>query len=428
MMVASKSKAVMNLSELHQYWLDRLRAEAAAISDSARSARAEMQLANIEFAFGLQDAGQATLVRCIQQLQFLHPGEWTSSVVRAAELCDNRETRRLLEPELNRGLAWLADPEIAKYQGGLRDCVHHVAIHTGRADVALSLVEDEWPGKAARRLVDECRIAGLFENAGELRRLLPLARNEIKAAAAGPTDLRNAVGYQLIPAYVRSGLLDEAAELAEESDFPLGATDELISALFRAKHQSAYIRICDGLLASRINQFSSKTDNHHHASTAVRDCTELIRGLGDVERYKKAVRQFHEAVVTWKPSHDWIACAVKCDLAVLHQRSGNAQISSDYLTTAKRLFDGKEPAVPTTRGSRSLMASILSSAHRDVGNIELALRYARRISSAPERQLLLTSALIAGGSNADAEAEMVKLDSPERRMMLIGNSLQISLR
>lgn len=415
-MMSPRNEADMNLSENNQYWLERLRAEAAKIPDP-------YTVANAEFALGLKAAGKATLIRCIQRLQFLRRWEWAFSAVWTANLCDDRETRRLLEPELNRGLGWLADPDIAKYQGDLRDCVYLLAIHIGRADVAFSLLTDEWPGKAANKLLDECRIAGLFGNTDEMRRLLPLARNAVAQAGEGPQDLWQAIGYRLIPACVRAGLLTDAAKLAETFGFQDDAANELVTALWTAGIQTTYARVRDSWLTSRIREFCAESNNNHHRSKAVRNCAEMIGRLGDIEGYKKIVHQYDEAVAAWKPRHDWITCAVYCDLAVLHNRVGNAEISGRYFSTAKNLFDGKNPELPPTRGSRPLMASILSAAHRDVGDTELALRFARRISSVSERQLHFVSALIAGGRIAEAEAELAKLDSPDKRVMLITHSI-----
>lgn len=419
MMASSGSKADMNLSKNSQYWLERLRAEAAKIP----APDADLFVANTEFAFGLKDAGRTTLVRCIQGLQFLHPGAWTSSAARVAALCDDGETRRLLEPEMNRGLNWLDNPDIAKYQGNLRTCVYHLAIHAGRADVAFSLLTDEWPGKPANRLLDECRIAGLFGKTDELRRLLPLARNAVTHAGDGPQDLWQAIGYRLIPACVRAGLLTDAAELAETFGFQDDATNELVTALWTAGTQTTYARARDSWLTNRIREFCAESNNNHHRSKTVRNCAEIIWRLGDIEGYEKIVHQYDEAVAAWKPRHDWVTCAVYCDLAVLHNRTGDAQISGQYFNTAKDLFDGKNPELPPTRGSCPLIASILSAAHRDVGNTELALRFARRISSVSERQLHFISALIAGERTAEAEAELAKLDSPDKRVMLITHSI-----
>ena len=75
------------------------------------------------------------------------------------------------------------------------------------------------------------------------------------------------------------------------------------------------------------------------------------------------------------------------------------------------------------RGDRSLMAPVLSAAYRDVGDIDLALRFARRSSQTDERRMSLVFALIAGNRVSAAEAELAKLDSPEERALLIGDWL-----
>lgn len=69
------------------------------------------------------------------------------------------------------------------------------------------------------------------------------------------------------------------------------------------------------------------------------------------------------------------------------------------------------------------MASILSAAHRDVGDIDLAVRFARRTSHAGDRRAHLVSALIVGGRVSAAEAELARLDSPEERAYLISYTL-----
>ncbi len=99
------------------------------------------------------------------------------------------------------------------------------------------------------------------------------------------------------------------------------------------------------------------------------------------------------------------------------------RISAEHLDTAKRLFAGKEPGVPTARGNRSLMATIPSAAYRDLGETDLALRYAKRSSHAVDRQGHIVRALILGGRVPDAEAELAKLDEPKDRAAWIGAAL-----
>ena len=149
----------------------------------------------------------------------------------------------------------------------------------------------------------------------------------------------------------------------------------------------------------------------------------MILRLGDADGYENTLRQFRTAADASMVSPDWIACYVHCDLAVLYHKAAENDISAEHFSAAKRLFDGKMPGVPTERGSRSLMASLLSAGHRDVGNIDLALRFARRISSARDRQLHLVSALIVGGRLSAAEAELTRLGSSTDRADLISYSL-----
>jgi len=413
----------MNLSENTQLWLERMRTEVAAILNVDWTVTSEMQLAEVQLSHGLEDAARATLAHCLQRFDLLHPGEWTSLVARAAQLCDRLSEKRLLEPEVLRGLAWLTDPEIVKYQTGLRECVHDIAIRVGRADVVAELVSNEWPGKPANKLVDACRLAGWAEDAVELRRVLPLAREAITSAGAGPKHFWRPIGYWLVRACVRAGLHAEGAELGEAFGFSGEATDELVTALWAATDRATYAHVRDGWLTHRFDQFRAETSNHHFCSTGVRSCAETIRRLGDTDGYRNAVRQFREVVTAWTPCCDWIACAVNCDLAVLHAKAGDARISADHFSAAKRLFDGKEPGVSSVRGSRSLMASILSAACRDVGDTDLALRFARRISRTADHRTLFICALVAGGRLSAAEAELAKLDSPEKRAELIGYSL-----
>ena len=80
------------------------------------------------------------------------------------------------------------------------------------------------------------------------------------------------------------------------------------------------------------------------------------------------------------------------------------------------------------RGDRSLTAPILSAAYRDVGDIDLALRFARRSSHKAERRASLVAALILGGRVSEADAELAKLDTPEERAELIGSSLLAQFR
>ncbi len=393
------------------------------ISDAEQAVVFEMQLAEVEFAHRLFDAARATLCRCLQRFELLQPGNWTSLVYRAAELCGRLSENRLLKPEVLRGVDWLAQPEIVKYQTALPERAHDIAIQVGRADLAAKLVSDAWPGRSANNLVDACRLAAWACDTAELRRVLPLAREAIRAAEPGPKHLSYCINYWLVRGCVLAGLLAEAPELVQEAGFPGGATDELVIALWVATDRAAYACVRDGWLNNRIEQFHAETRNHHKCSSDVRLCAETIHRLGDADGYRKAVRQFREVVAAWTPSSALMACMVNCDLAVLCAKAGEDQISADCFDAAKRIFEGKEPGVSLVRGDRSLMAPILSAAQRHVGDIDLALRFARRSSHAGERRMSLVFALIAGGRVSAAEAELAKLDSPEERAPLIGDWL-----
>ena len=139
----------MNLSANTQRWLDRMRSEIDGLPAGERTVVATMYLAEAEYALGQLEAARGTLARTVARFDFLHPGNWTSLVDRAAELCGQLGENQLLGTELLRGLAWLAQPEIVKYQTRLPDCVRDIAIQVGRADVATKLTSHEWPGLCA---------------------------------------------------------------------------------------------------------------------------------------------------------------------------------------------------------------------------------------------------------------------------------------
>jgi hypothetical protein len=427
----------MSLSENTHHWLERLRAELDAIPDEEEGIIATMLLAEVEFAHGLDDDARATLVRCLQSFDVLQPGAWNPLVYRAAELCGRLSENRLLETEVLRGMAWLAQPEIVKYQTGLPERVHEIAIQVGRADVADALVSDAWPGRPVNKLVDACRLAGWATDAVELRRLLPLAREAIGAAEPGREQLGNSIGYWLARACVLAGLLAEATEVVQAFGFPGEASDELVITLWATANRAAYGCVRDGWLKNRIDQFRAETRGRHHwRSGEVRHCAETIRQFGDADGYRNAIRQFREVVAEvvaasglgWQTCRGPIACIVNCDLAVLHANAGEAQISADYFSAARRLFEGQEPGVTMARGDRSMMAPILSAAYRDVGEIDLALRIARRSSHKGERSASLISALILGGRDADAEVELAKFDKPQDRAYRIGHTLLSKFR
>jgi hypothetical protein len=406
-----------------QHWIRRLGEEIDLISDPGVNVAFAMRLAEVELAHGSDDAARATLTGGLQRFNLLHPGAWTSLVDCAGQLCARLSQNALLEPEVRRGVAWLAQPEIVEYQGDLGERVHDLAIQAGIADVAAKLISTEWPLERANSQVDRCRLASWARDAADLRRMLPSALEAIASAGRGPDHLRTPLGYWLVRACVRAGLLGEASELCAEFGFPLEATDELLIALWAAKDPQPYAAVRDGWLLDRIRRFDTATKDHHFCSSELRHCAETLRRLGDADGYRNALRQFHEVVAASTPDCDWIACSVYCDLAVLYAKTPETDISAEHLIAAKGLFDGKVPGVPTTRGSRSLMASLLSAGHRDVGNIDLAVRFARRISHASDRQLHLVSALIVGGRRAAAEAELARLGSPDDRADLIGYSL-----
>jgi hypothetical protein len=409
-------------------WLARLRAELAAIHDVNRVVSSMISLAEIELACGSADMARTSLTRALGQFDHVHPGSWTSLVYRAAELCGRLGENRLLEPEMQRGLAWLADPEFAKWQGGLRDQVREISLQAGRAEAAAELVSEAWLGKRANALVDQCICAGWRRAIPELRRALPLARRAIAAAGTGPDHLRTPLGYHLMRACTRAGLLDDAVNIAIEYDFPLQATDDLLQAIRAAKDHSLYARLREQWLTSVLGRFAREKLNHQFRSQDMRRCTEVQRRIGDTAGFLDSVRRFHDAVAAWTPACDWIACAVVCDLAVLHVRAGEVKLADYYFTEANQLAKGLRNGTQSVRGSKSLMASILSSAYHDVGETNLAVRFARKISASADRRTLLVSALIAGGRDADAEAELAKVAQPETRADLLIYSLRRMLR
>jgi hypothetical protein len=411
----------MSLSTNTQYWLDRMRAEVAAIPTGEWWVIAAIKLAKTECAYGQGDAARGTLRRSLERFDLLHVGTWNAHAYEAAQLCERLSENPWLEPEVRRGVHWLSQPEIVKYEGDLlRERVLELAIQTGQADVAAELVSNAWPGRDANQLVDACGLAGWAKDAAELRQRLPRARAAIEAAGPVPEWGSGAIGYRLARACVFSGLLAELPELCQAFDYP---ADEAPIALWSAPDRAAYARLRDGWLTNRIEHFRNAPHNHHWHSSAVRHAAETIRRLGDVEGYKAAIEQFRDVVAAWKPSEDWLASVAHCDLAVLYGNAREPKISAEHLDAAKRLFDGKEPGVPTKRGNRPLMATVLSAAYRNLGETDLALRFAKRTSHSGDRRGHIMYALILGGRLPDAEAELAKLDEPRDRAVTIGDAL-----
>ena len=414
-----------NGSHIPQPWLLRLRAELAAIESKELALYYRMQLAKLELDCGLTEDARSTLSECLARFGLLVPGAWTPQVQIAAGLCARLSENALLVPEVARGAGWLAQPEVATYDNLIRECVHDIAIQAGRADIAADTVSAAWPGKEANLLIAQCRLAGWKPDAAEVQRLLPRIRQAIAAAGPSPQHVGRMIGYWLARACVHTGHFAEAIDVCQDAGIPGAAWEELVIASRAAGQEAIYARARDGWLNGRLEQFRGETSNHHWASSAVRYCALTIRRMGDDDGYRTAIGQFREAAAASSPVHDSFACAVMCDLAVLFGIAGETAISAEYLATAQRLYDGKEPNVRTERGSRSLMASILSPAHRDLGSIDLAVRFAKKITSAGERRLHLVSALIHGGRAADAEAELGKLDAPADRAGLILSSLSV---
>ena len=417
---------INSLSGNTEHWIERMRAEVAAIPGGMWWIIAAIQLAGVETAHGLDDSARGTLRSALDQFDVFQPGTWTPQVYEAAQLCARLSENRWLEPEVRRGRNWLSQPDVANSEGDLlRQQVLELAIQAGQADVAAQLTSSAWPGRAANELVDACGLAGWASDAAELRLLLPRARAAIEAAGPAPQWGSGTIGYRLVRACVSAGLLSELPELCQVFGFP---ADEAPIALWSGPDRTAYARLRDGWLTNRIEQFRTAPDNHHWHSSAVRHAAETIRRLGDAEGYRAAIEQFRDVVAPWKPSHDWMACGVHCDLAVMYGNAQEARISAEHLATAKRLLEGKEPGVPTARGSRSLMAPILSAAYRDLGETDLALRFAKRCTHAGDRQGSIVRALILGGRVPDALAELAKLDEPRDRAVWIADALMSDFR
>jgi hypothetical protein len=417
----------MSLSENTEHWLKRMRAEVAAIPTEEWWVIAAMNLAKVECAYGQTDAARETLRGALARFDLLQVGTWNAHAYEAAQLCGRLFENRWLEPEVRRGVNWLSQPEVVKYGGNLlRDRVRELAIQAGQADVTAELVSDLWPGREANQLVDACGLAGWAGNASELRRLLPCARAAVESAGPEPQWPPRRVGYELIRACVVSGLLAEVPQLCE--DFPREVPDEAIIAHWSAADRAVYERVRDGWLANRIERFRTAPDNHHWHSSAVRHAAETIRRLGDADGYRTAIGQFRDVVLAWKPNWDTFACAAHCDLAVLYGQAQEAKISAEHLDAAKRLFDGKELGVPSERGNKSLMATILSAAYRYLGETDLALRFAKRSTHKGDRQACIVPALILGGRVAEAEAELAKLGEPKDRAFSLGGALLSEFR
>jgi hypothetical protein len=413
----------MSASENVRHWLDRLRAETAAIPRGEMAVCQVLRLAELELAYGQNDAARATLRQELDYFEGLQPGTWTPQVGIAAKLCERLGENQRLEPEVTRGAGWLARPEIVQYAGGLREGLHEVALQVGRVDVVTETVSEAWPGKVANALIDACLLAGWAGDAAELQRRLPDALAAIRASEPGPDWIAAVVHYQLLRACVRAGLLTEAAEICLAPDYPGEPPEELVIALFATADRGCYERVRDRQVAAKIDQFRAATDNHHWASSSVRHVAETIRRLGDADGYRSAVAQFRDVAAAWTPTRDWTACKVNCDLAVLYANAGEAAIAAAHFGVAKRLFEGKEQGVPTARGGKSLMAAILSAAYRDVGETDLALRYAKKTSHSGDRQMHVVSALILGGRLEAAEGELATLETPADRAGLIADSL-----
>lgn len=410
----------MSTDENVRFWLERLRKEVAAIRNREQHLVLAIGLAETELLHGLEDAARATLLGCAGRLGQIQPGVWHPIVRRVAELCGVFSENRLLRPEVERGVAWLAVPKIVKYQDGLRECVHDLAIQTAQADVAAELVSNEWPDVRANRLVDACRLAAWAGDAAGVQRGLPVATKAIAAAEPGTDYRRCVVVGWLIDACLRVGLLANAAELCEE--IGLENADRLVIALSAGGDRDLYAVVRDRWIAACTKAYRSESWDYSH-SWNLRSCAETLHRLGDDAGYRSAIRQFREAAAAWTPTHDTFACGVYGDLAVLSSKADEVQLAAEYLSTAMRLYEGREPDVSSARGSRSMIASILSAAYRDIGDVDLALRFARKISDKRGRQTHLVSALILGRRVSAAELELAKLDSAEERAGLIHYSL-----
>jgi hypothetical protein len=408
-------------------WLDRLRREVAAVPDPGRAVVSVVGQAEVEFALGLEDAARESIRRALTGFDALHPGTWDPVVGRVAELCGRIGDNGLLNRELRRGMDWAADPEIVKYQGGLRERVRELAVQLAREDVAADLVSDEWPGRLANSLVDQCGVARWAGDTPRVVRLLPQAREAVARAGTGPGHLRIPVGHRLIRACLSSGLLADAADLASEYDFPLRATADLLTALAAAGDSARYGVVREGWLAHRLTRFKLERLNHHWASEQVRFCAEAQRRLGDVGGYRDALRRLDEVVTRWAPAIDSLACHVFCDLAVMHHRAGDPARCASWFDHAERLATEPPTGVSSQRGSKSLMASILSGAYLDVRDTDRALRFARRVSARVDRRMHMVFALILAGQDDDAEKELSKAESPESRAGLIRSALRVML-
>jgi hypothetical protein len=400
-------------------WLGGLRAEVASVSDPSRVPVEFLNLAFAEFGFDRLDVARSTLRDAVGRFGAMHVGSWTSVVERAARLCGRLGENGLLAPEVRRGVAWARDPEVVRYQTRLPEVVRELALQTGDADVAAELVSHDWPGTAVNAGVDRCTMARWRAEVAEVARGVPPALKAALDAAPGPDFLRVALGYRLMAAAVGAGLLALAADVAEVFGYLPVVARELASAAWGGSDRALYERVREGWLNRQFDAFRREGADHRRAAADARECAQCLRRLGDSDGYRDAVERFEQVVDVWTPERDWTACSVACDLAVLWSLAGDADRAAERLAYAVRVFGGEVRGLGSIRGSRSLMASTLSDAFRDVGDPDRAVRFARRVSARADRRALLVSALIAAGRDADASAELAKVSSGEARTGII---------
>jgi len=82
-----------------------------------------MYLAECEWALGFESEARNALRHSIGRFETMGPGRWSVLAPRASLLCAEFSEMKLLDAEVDRGLAWALDPEVIRYQGSLRESV-----------------------------------------------------------------------------------------------------------------------------------------------------------------------------------------------------------------------------------------------------------------------------------------------------------------
>ncbi|HYG77388.1 MAG TPA: hypothetical protein VEK08_20445 [Planctomycetota bacterium] len=249
------------------------------------------------------------------------------------------------------------------------------------------------------RLIDEA--LGITEKAsGTTVRKIQNAHASAADISEGKMD---EVEHKLLNFYIKAEALDEALQLVRENEKLVWV--EFIEALWRAGRKREYQKY--------IKTFAPKRDGDHMCLFRLKCLAELQFRIGDSAGVRESLRlaklvenTMDSRFAFWQTAH------VLGDVGVIAKFAADTSTSREYLQRAEEMAEAQSNS---KGGADSVTTAWLSmtEAYTETGDIENALRCARRIPNRQSRQNMEASLLAQLGRDDEAESILNKCKTPK---------------